>query len=404
MSPSFHGLFTTAIIGLMLSVAGSSNATAIHAQVIIDGNGAGEFTAAVPAVDCESAVQDIPDAAVRRQEISDELTHQIPHAVALTGKHPRAESPESDSSEKVVTKPKQEEAAKKKTNGKRRLVPPRFAEGLIIGRAQYTYVDDQKKRRLTLDTYRPKDVAPNTKLPILVIYFGGGWINGRPGHMTPLAQAIAQRGYVTVVPNYRLSREAPFPAALHDCKAAIRWARSHAKSLKGDPDKIAVTGGSAGGHLAGLVAATNGMQEFEGRESNVSSEVQALIVMCGSMDLLSESTQRNIKLSEERGQVHPIIQFLGGPPSTRREAYIKASPNTHLGTSMPPSLFIDGELDNPRIRYTETWKKMADLGISHEFVLMEDGPHPFWNYEQWFDATINAFDTFLTKQFKNELK
>lgn len=388
--------------GLMLFAAGSSSATDIHTEVIIDGNGTGEFTAAVPAVHRESAVRDIPDAAVRRQGLNDELRHRIAHTVARTGKHPRVESPENDSPEEVVTKLTKEEAPKK-TNGKRRLVPPRFAEGLIIGRAQYTYVDDQKKRRLTLDTYRPKNVAPNTKLPILLIYFGGGWINGRPGHMTPLAQAIAQRGYVTVVPNYRLSREAPFPAALHDCKAAIRWARSHAKSLKGDPDKIAVTGGSAGGHLAGLVAATNGLQEFEGRESNVSSEVQALIVMCGSMDLLSESTQKNIKLSEERGQVHPIIQFLGGPPSKRREAYIKASPNTHLSKSMPPSLFIDGELDNPRIRYTETWKKMDDLGISHEFVLMEGGPHPFWNYEQWFDATIEAFDTFLTKQFKNEI-
>ncbi|MDF1842158.1 MAG: hypothetical protein P1U77_12040, partial [Rubripirellula sp.] len=160
MSPSFHGLFTTAIIGLMLFAAGSSSLTAIHAEVIIDGDGTGEFTAAVPAVDCESAVQDIPDAAVRRQGLSDELTHRIPHAVALTGKHPQVESPKNDSSEEVVTKPTKEEAAKK-TNGKRRLVPPRFAEGLIIGRAQYTYVDDQKKRRLTLDTYRPKDVAPN---------------------------------------------------------------------------------------------------------------------------------------------------------------------------------------------------------------------------------------------------
>ncbi|MEE2936029.1 MAG: alpha/beta hydrolase [Planctomycetota bacterium] len=402
MSLSIHGLFTIAITGLMFFAAGSSSATHIHPEVIIDGDGTGEFTTAVPVDDRHSTVQDIPDETVRRQGTLGELRHGLARAVARTGGHPRVESPENDSSQEAVTKQTKEEVPEK-TNDKRRLVPPRFAEGLIIGRAQYTHVDDQKKRRLTLDTYRPKNIAPNTKLPILVIYFGGGWINGRPGHMTPLAQAIAQRGYVTVVPNYRLSREAPFPAAIHDCKAAIRWARSHAKSLKGDPDKIAVTGGSAGGHLAGLVAATNGLQEFEGHESNVSSEVQALIVMCGSMDLLSESTQKNIKLSEERGQVHPIIQFLGGPPSKRRQAYIKASPNTHLSKSMPPSLFIDGELDNPRIRYTETWKKMDDLGISHEFVLMEDGPHPFWNYEQWFDATIKAFDTFLTKQFKNDI-
>lgn len=283
-----------------------------------------------------------------------------------------------------------------------KLVPAKFGAGLVMGRNQYTYVDEQRKRRLTLDTYRPAKVKSGTRLPILVMFFGGGWINGRPGHFTPLAQAIAHRGYVTVVPNYRLSGEARFPAAVHDCKAAVRWARKNARMLKGDPDKIAVTGGSAGGHLAGFVAATNGIAEFEGSGDHreISSEVQALVVMCGPMDFLNEKTLANIKRSREKGQVHPVIPFLGATPDQNKEIYIRASPDTYISKTMPPALFIDGEFDNPRNRYLGTWKKMDELEIAHEFVLMEKGPHPFWNYEQWFEPTVDAFDTFLSRQFK----
>ncbi|MCP4169374.1 MAG: alpha/beta hydrolase [Fuerstiella sp.] len=284
-----------------------------------------------------------------------------------------------------------------------RLVPPQYGAGLVIGRHQYTHVDAEGKRRLTLDTYRPADVDAGVRLPMLVMYFGGGWINGRPGHFTPLAQAIACRGYVTVVPNYRLSGEAPFPAAVHDCKAAVRWARMSAKLLKGDPEKIAVTGGSAGGHLAGFVAATNGLSEFEGTgdHRDVSSDVQAVIVMCGPMNFLNATMKENIKRSQERGQVHAVIRFLGATAEENVDLYAKASPITHISSSMPPALFIDGELDDPRQRYLGTWKKMDEYGIAYDFVLMEKGPHPFWNYEQWFGKTVDCIDAFLLKQFKS---
>ncbi|MDG1893645.1 MAG: alpha/beta hydrolase fold domain-containing protein [Fuerstiella sp.] len=284
-----------------------------------------------------------------------------------------------------------------------KLVPPQFGDGLVIGRYQYTHVDEEGKRRLTLDTYRPANVDSGVRLPMLVMYFGGGWINGRPGHFTPLAQAIARRGYVTVVPNYRLSGEASFPAAVHECKAAVRWTRKSAKLLKGDPDRIAVTGGSAGGHLAGFVAATNGLKEFEGMgdHRDVSSDIQAVIVMCGPMNFLNQTMKENIKRSQEKGQVHAVIRFLGASSAENRELYVKASPITHISQSMPPALFIDGELDSPRKRYIGTWKKMDELGIAHEFVLMKNGPHPFWNYEQWFEETVDSFDAFLSKQFRN---
>jgi len=283
-------------------------------------------------------------------------------------------------------------------------VRPTMTEGLHVeGPVMFTYVDEKHRRRLTLDLYKPEKHEGN--LPAIVMYFGGGWQNGRPGLFAALAQALAQRGYVTIVPSYRLSGEAPFPAPVHDCKAAVRWARASAKRFKIDPDHIAVMGGSAGGHLAGFVAATNGMKEFEGQgdHKNQSSLVQAAIVMAGPMNLSDPVVAERVVKSLAGGKGSPYVDFLGGAtPDKNPDVYRLASPLTHLGKSMPPALFIDGEKDRPKLRYPEFWKKMDDLGIKHEFVLMPEGPHPFWVYETWFEPTVDATDRFLKKIWKSD--
>ncbi|MEM1444019.1 MAG: alpha/beta hydrolase, partial [Verrucomicrobiota bacterium] len=92
-------------------------------------------------------------------------------------------------------------------------VTPTMTEGIHMdGSFIFTYVDEKKQRRLTADVYRPAE--GEGPYPCIVMYFGGGWQNGRPALFAPLAQAMAQRGYVCVVPEYRLSGEAPFPAAV----------------------------------------------------------------------------------------------------------------------------------------------------------------------------------------------
>ena len=242
----------------------------------------------------------------------------------------------------------------------------------------FTYVDEKKRRRLTLDLYRPaKGKGP---YPAIVMYFGGGWQNGRPGIFASLAQALAQRGYTCVVPQYRLSGEKPFPAAVHDCKAAIRWTRRNARRYGIAPDRIACLGGSAGGHLSGFMAATNGIKRFEGKgdHRDVSSDVQSAIVMCGPMNLLSARIVERVEKAAAKPEGVAIIDFMGGAlPAQKTGIYREASPLTHLGERTPPMLFIDGELDRPRVRYTEFWSKMDKHKIPHEFVLMPGAPHPF---------------------------
>ncbi|GEM_PF-706144 len=278
-------------------------------------------------------------------------------------------------------------------------VKPDMTEGIHLdGSTIFNYVDEKKRRRLSLDVYRP--ATGEGPYPAIVMYFGGGWQNGRPALFASLAQALAQRGYVCIVPEYRLSSEAPFPAAVHDAKAAIRWTRKNAKRLTIDPDRIATIGGSAGGHLSGFMGASNGLERFEGigEHQEASSEVQASIVMCGPMDLLSDGMPERAEARAQTAAGDALVDFMGGVlPSKDPALYREASPITHLSKASPPMLFIDGEEDRPRVRYTDFWKKMDELEIPHEFVLMPDGPHPFWAMREWFDPTVAAVDAFLKK-------
>ena len=281
-------------------------------------------------------------------------------------------------------------------------VMPNRHEGVIQEpHILFTYVNERRKRRLTLDLYRP--AKTKGKRPGIVMFFGGGWMNGRPGQFAALAQALTQRGYVCVVPQYRLSGEKPFPAAVNDCKAAIRWARKNAKRYNIAPERIATMGGSAGGHLAGFMAASNGVKRFEGQgdHRSVSSDVQAAVVMCGAMNLLEPFIVERLEKAAGTLRSHAVIDFMGGAlPSQKTGIYREASPLTHVSKRTPPMLFIDGEFDKPRQRYASFWSKLDELKIPYEFIQMPKAPHPFWGMREWFGPTVDATDRFLKKHLR----
>ena len=120
--------------------------------------------------------------------------------------------------------------------------------------------------------------------PCILDIHGGGWKDRQIESDKPMMERLATRGFVTALVSYRLSTEAKYPAALHDCKAALRCLRAHAAELKLDPERIGCMGGSAGGHLAGLTAMTTGIAAFEGAGpfEQQSSAVKACIVMAYS--------------------------------------------------------------------------------------------------------------------------
>lgn len=240
-----------------------------------------------------------------------------------------------------------------------------------------------------LNVYVPK--APGTYPAILLIH-GGGWQKRQIDADKPLAERLAARGYVVAQVAYRLSTEAKYPAALHDCKAALRFLRANAQEYKLDPKRIGVMGGSAGGHLSGLVGLTGGLKALEGTGGNPeqSTEIKACVVMASTMDLIAANKDKN-------SEGH--ITFFG-PISENRDVYVEASPITHVSKNSPPTFFIEGEKDTLKIGRAEMQEKLRADGVPTELITLKDAPHPFWMSQPWLDETVKAAGDWFDKYLK----
>lgn len=252
-------------------------------------------------------------------------------------------------------------------------------------------------RTLEMDIYRPKSIWG--QLPAIVCIHGGGWANGNRANHGNVAQALAARGYVAVTISYRLSGEAPFPAAIHDCKAAVRYLRAHAREYGIDPENIGALGLSAGGHLTALLATSGGVAELEGQGGNpeFSSAIQAAVPMGAQTELQSQRT-REISAIEDRGQIWR--QFLGGSLDEKPETYRLASPLNHLDKNDPPCWFITGETDDPSTHAENFRGRMEEFSIPSGLSVIKNAPHPFLGKQVWFDEMVDTADNF----FQNTLK
>jgi acetyl esterase/lipase len=193
---------------------------------------------------------------------------------------------------------------------------------------------------LKLDLYLPEGAPAG----LIVWVHGGAWRGGsRQGcdlkGMTALGWAVASV-------DYRLSTVAPFPAQIHDIKAAIRFLRAHAAEHGFPPDRFVVAGSSAGGHLAAVVGVTNGHAGLEGAigaDTGTSSDVQAAVVLYGASDLttiLAQSTPHGLDVRK------PALDLLlGGQPEQLPELARLASPVFHVDAHDPPLLLEHGDQD-----------------------------------------------------------
>jgi glycerophosphoryl diester phosphodiesterase len=189
-----------------------------------------------------------------------------------------------------------------------------------------------------------KENTRGSPRPGIVVIHGGGWIEGDKSSFASREHGVpgnivdfAALGFVAVTINYRLSGEAPFPAALEDCKCAVRWLRAHAKEYNLDPARIGAFGNSAGGHLAmllGMIGKDAGL-EGDGPYQDQSSLVQAVVSDSGPIDLGEQ--YRSGVLREV------CSRFMGGPPEeARADAYKSASPSDRITPQTPPLLLIYG--------------------------------------------------------------
>ncbi|MEX2658755.1 MAG: alpha/beta hydrolase [Acidimicrobiales bacterium] len=232
-------------------------------------------------------------------------------------------------------------------------------EGLVFGTGG--------ERQLHCDVFRPEGATE--PLPGVLLVHGGSWRTGDRTQLRGYGILLGRAGYVCVASEYRLIPEAPWPAQIHDVKAAIRWMRANAAELGIDPDRIAVEGNSAGAHLALLAAGTPGVEELEGEggHAGTSTHVSAAIGVYAPT-LFSHQERR-------RGAV--TLAALTDLASS--SAASLASPMHHVTPDFPPTLLIHGADDElvPVHASLVMYEALAEAGVPTELHLYAEQPHAF---------------------------
>jgi pectinesterase len=255
------------------------------------------------------------------------------------------------------------------------------------------------ERSLLLDAFYPKEKSKSPGPAILIIH-GGGWRTGNRTQHYPLAQKLAAAGYVCFTPEYRLSTEALYPAAVHDLKSALRWMKAHAVEYNIDTSRIAVLGFSAGGELAAFVGTTNGNSTFEGDgcNGNHSSKVQAIVDLDGTLSFVHPESGDG----DDSRSISAATYWFGYPKKENPSLWEEASPLAHVNKNTPPTLFVNSSVPWMHAGREDFRKVLDQYGIYSEVHSLEGAPHSFPLFEPWFEPTVNYIDNFLKKVFKNE--
>ena len=249
---------------------------------------------------------------------------------------------------------------------------------------EYANPDGQ---HLRLDLAMPKQGAG--PFPAIICIHGGGFRAGKREGYDALCVRLAQHGYVAMTVSYRLAPKYQFPAAVHDVKAAVRWARANAAKYRIDPDRIAVTGGSAGGHLAQFLAVTAGVKEFEGDGGNPSqsSRVACVVNVYGPSDFT-----KSYGKSVDAAEVLPL--FLGGNLEKARRRHIRASPLYWVTPDAAPTLCIHGTEDKYVAHEQAVWMvdRLKASGVEAELLTLKGAGHGFKGKDaETAEAALVAF-------------
>jgi len=193
--------------------------------------------------------------------------------------------------------------------------------------------DDRFGAATTLDLYLP--AGGGDARPAVMFIHGGGWRIGSKEDYTRAAKRLAGSGFVAATINYRLVPDGEYPAAVQDCVCALSFLRANADAYGLAPDRVAVWGYSAGGHLASIVGdAADHPEHVPDCASGATGLPAAVVSGAGRQDLAAEEHWW-------------ITDFLGGTPDEVPERYETASPITHVRPGLPPYLFVVGEDDAP---------------------------------------------------------
>ncbi|MGV7948768.1 alpha/beta hydrolase fold domain-containing protein [Mycobacterium kansasii] len=193
-----------------------------------------------------------------------------------------------------------------------------------------------------LDIWRRPDLDRSGKAPVLFQIPGGAWTTGnKRGQAHPLMSHLAELGWVCVAINYRHSPRNTWPDHIVDVKRALAWVKAHIGEYGGDPDFIAITGGSAGGHLSSLAALTPNDPQFQPGFEDADTRVHAAVPFYGVYDF-----------TRFDDAMHPMMpallvkSVLKERPATNLEPFVAASPVNHVSAEAPPFFVLHGRNDS----------------------------------------------------------
>lgn len=219
-------------------------------------------------------------------------------------------------------------------------------------------------RELRCDVYTPPQ--PEPAAPAVLLVHGGGWRQGDREQLRGYGVLLGRHGFVCVASEYRLSGEASWPAQIHDTKAALRFVRANADALGIDPGRIAVSGNSAGGHLALVLAGTPGVRELEGDggHAGTPTHVAAAIAFYAPTLLTKDAPGEAVS-----------ALMADAPP----EAYRAASPVHHARADFPPTLLLHGNRDQtvPESASLAMYRALSEAGAPVELRTYNGAPHAF---------------------------
>ena len=259
---------------------------------------------------------------------------------------------------------------------------------------QFVTVDGQS---LALDVYQAE--ASGAARPAVIVVHGGSWSGGHRSDFPRWNQWLVAQGYTVFDIDYRLQPQPNWQTATGDVKCAIGWVKGHAADYNIDPDRIALMGRSAGGHLALLAAYTPNDPALPPSCVAPDTSVRAAVSFYGPTDLVwGYNNPANPDVIDGPGTLR---RFLGGPPDTAQNAFNIASPINHVGPNTPPTLLLHGGRDQlVGQQHTEFLAtELAAANVPHRTVIIPYGQHGFdYNFNGWSGQIVQP----ILRQFLQE--
>lgn len=244
-------------------------------------------------------------------------------------------------------------------------------------------------RELHIDLFLPAP-GPRPAQGVVLIH-GGAWRSGNKSNFYALAQRLSAAGYAVALPEFRLSPEARYPAAMEDVNDAFVFVRDHAADWGIDPDRIAVGGESSGGQMAALLAFA-GPKGLFAPSPRTAARPNALIDIDGVLDF---TTPLALRYENAAGARSVAAQWLGGSWEQRPDRWREASGASHVGPLSPPMLVVSGEDERFTAGREAVIAGLTANGIAARHVHFAGLPHTFWLFDPYAGQVAAAIDTFL---------